>query len=86
MVGSVFAATAAWVVLGDSFGGDRIFPGGTWRHYALVAALPAAMALLLAIFFIPESPRFLARAGVLTFLANGAPSAQGGRGRFEAFF
>lgn len=64
MVGSIFAATTAWVVLGDGFGGDRIVPGGTWRHYAFVAATPAAIALMLTIFFVPESPRFLAKAGV----------------------
>lgn len=64
MVGSIFAATAAWIVLGDGFGGDRILPGGTWRHYALVAALPAATSLFLSVLFVPESPRFLAKAGV----------------------
>ncbi|CAM9548487.1 unnamed protein product [Ectocarpus sp. 6 AP-2014] len=63
MVGSVFAAIAAWVVLGDDFGGRRIFPGGTWRHYALVAALPAVTALSLTFIFVPESPRFLAKEG-----------------------
>jgi len=63
MIGSIFAATAAWVLLGDGFGGSRIVPGATWRHYALVAALPAASALLLTFIFVPESPRFLAKAG-----------------------
>lgn len=61
----MFAATSAWIILGDDFGGDRITPGGTWRHYALVAALPAATSLLLTMRFVPESPRFLAKAGVL---------------------
>eukprot|EP00903_Cladosiphon_okamuranus_P018072 g16631.t1 len=63
MVGSVFAAAAAWALLGDDFGGNRIVAGATWRHYALVAAIPAASAFLLAFFFVPESPRFLAKAG-----------------------
>lgn len=63
MIGSIFAATTAWVLLGDGFDGSRIVPGGTWRHYAMVAALPAAMALILTICFVPESPRFLANAG-----------------------
>ncbi|CAM9866041.1 unnamed protein product [Pylaiella littoralis] len=63
MVGSVFAATAAWVLLGDGFDGSRIILGGTWRQYAMVAALPAATALVLTVFFVPESPRFLAKAG-----------------------
>lgn len=64
MVGSIFAATAAWMLLGDGFDGRRILPGSTWRHYALIAALPAATALLLTFLFVPESPRFLAKAGV----------------------
>lgn len=63
MVGSIFAATAAWILLGDGFDGSRILPGSTWRHYALIAALPAATALLLTFLFVPESPRFLAKAG-----------------------
>ena len=63
MVGSIFAATAAWILLGDGFDGSRIVPGATWRHYAMVAALPAASALLLTSIFVPESPRFLAKAG-----------------------
>lgn len=67
MVGSIFAATTAWVLLGDDFGGSRIVPGATWRHYALVAAIPAASALLLTYCFVPESPRFLAKAGRSTF-------------------
>lgn len=71
MVGSIFAGTAAWVLLGDDFGGRRIVPGASWRHYALVAAIPAASALLLTYCFVPESPRFLAKAGRLTFKANG---------------
>lgn len=64
MIGSIFAATAAWILLGDGFGGDRIVPGATWRHYTLVAALPAGMALLFTVLFVPESPRFLAKAGM----------------------
>lgn len=66
MIGSIFAATTAWVLLGDGFDGSRIVPGGTWRHYAMMAALPAATALVLTIFFVPESPRFLAKAGRAT--------------------
>ncbi|CAM9347579.1 unnamed protein product [Scytosiphon promiscuus] len=62
MVGSIFAATAAWVLLGDGFDGCRILPRGTWRHYAMIAALPAAAALFLTFLFVPESPRFLAKA------------------------
>ena len=64
MLGAIFAAAAAWIVLGDGFGGDRILSGGTWRHYALLAALPAATALFLSILFVPESPRYLATTGV----------------------
>ena len=70
MVGSIFAATAAWVLLGDDFDGSRIVAGATWRHYALVAAMPAASALLLTFVFVPESPRFLAKAGQESSQAN----------------
>lgn len=70
MVGSAFAATAAWILLGDGFSGDRLVPAGTWRHYTLVAALPAGMALLLTAFFVPESPRFLAKSGMSRCFAS----------------
>ena len=63
MVGAIFAAATAWIVLGDDFGGDRIISGGTWRHYALIAAVPAATAFCLSILFVPESPRYLAKTG-----------------------
>lgn len=64
MVGSIFAAASAWVLLGNGYNGERITPQGTWRHYALVAAVPAAVTLVLAILYVPESPRFLVKAGV----------------------
>lgn len=70
MFGAIFAAAAAWVVLGDDFGGDRIISGGTWRHYALIAALPAATALFLSILWVPESPRYLAKTGVCGTVVN----------------
>lgn len=70
MVGSIFAATAAWILLGNGFAGDRIIPGGTWRHYALVAAFPSGMALVLTVVFVPESPRFLAKTGACTWFAR----------------
>lgn len=74
MVGSVFAATAAWVLLGDDFADKRIVPGGTWRHYAAVAAIPAAITLISAAWFLPESPRFLLKAGGwISYSSNSLP-------------
>lgn len=84
MLGAIFAAAAAWVVLGDDFGGDRILAGGTWRHYALIAALPVFTALFLSILFVPESPRYLAKTGVwycCRLASNGVISKYTIRGR-----
>ena len=88
MVGAIFAAAVAWVVLGDDFGGVRITAGGTWRHYALIAALPVLAALLMTILFVPESPRYLAKTGVwyccCRFASKGVvPCAVGDHGTLE---
>jgi MFS transporter, VNT family, synaptic vesicle glycoprotein 2 len=63
MIGSIYAATAAWLLLGDGFGGERITPSGTWQHYALVSGLPALLAIALTCCQLPESPRYLAGQG-----------------------
>lgn len=44
---------------GNDFSGERIWPGVTWRPFAVVCSLPAVAALLLTFFALPESPRFL---------------------------
>ena len=59
MVGSIYTAFAAWIMLGDDFSGNKILPGVTWRWFAVVSALPAIAALILTKVILPESPRFL---------------------------
>mmetsp|Transcript_30811 Transcript_30811/g.57452 ORF Transcript_30811/g.57452 Transcript_30811/m.57452 type:complete len:509 (-) Transcript_30811:162-1688(-) len=59
MVGAIFTGLVGWIMLGDDFNGDRILPGVSWRPFAVVCSLPAAVALVLTITVLPESPRFL---------------------------
>lgn len=47
MVGAIFTAFSAWIMLGKDLSGHRILPGGSWRLFAVVSALPAVAALLL---------------------------------------
>lgn len=63
MVGSIYAAVAAWIILGDNNAGERILPGGTWRIFVVIAALPVFFTLGLAIFLLTESPRYLTNKG-----------------------
>jgi MFS family permease len=58
MVGAIFVAGAAWIMLGNDANGLKIIPGSDWRWFAGVCAIPAFTAFLLALFIIPESPRF----------------------------
>ncbi|KAL6070224.1 Synaptic vesicle glycoprotein 2A [Balamuthia mandrillaris] len=51
MVGSIFAASAAWIMIGVW---DL-----SWRYFAAVAAMPSLLCFLLCLFFVPETPRFL---------------------------
>lgn len=59
MVGAVFTAFSAWIMLGDDFKGQKMIPGVGWRAFALVSALPVVLAIYLTYRNIPESPRFL---------------------------
>lgn len=63
MVGSIYAAAAAWIILGLNTQGKRILPGWTWRAFIIVAALPVFLTLALALVFLPESPRYLIQKG-----------------------
>ena len=60
MVGAIYVAFSAWIMLGDDFYGQKIMHGVGWRSFAIVSALPAIVAWFLTYFNIPESPRFLA--------------------------
>ena len=44
---------------GDDFSGNRMWPGMSWRPFAVVCSIPAAIALVLTHTILPESPRFL---------------------------
>jgi len=59
MVGAIYTAFSAWIMLGDDFSGAKIMPGVGWRAFAVVSVLPVIFALILAYTSIPESPRFL---------------------------
>ena len=55
MVGSLYAAGAAWLMIGTL--------GLSWRLFALACALPALAAAGLVALVLPESPRYLVLAG-----------------------
>ncbi len=59
MVGAIFSALSAWVLLGDDYHGDKILPHVHWRWFAFISALPAFIACILSHYKLPESPRFL---------------------------
>ena len=60
MIGSVYLALAAWLVLGDdSF---SLVPKG-WRSLMLIAAGPSAAATILIFLFTPDSASYLASVG-----------------------
>jgi len=59
MVGAIFTALAAWIMLGSDLKGDKILPSTGWRSFAAVCATPALVAFFLTYFFVSESPRFL---------------------------
>lgn len=57
MIGSIFTAGVAWILIG--------YLGLSWRIFALVCAGPATLALILGIFLLPESPRYYYAKGLL---------------------
>lgn len=59
MIGAIYTAFTAWIMLGDDASGDRIMSGLSWRHFAAVSALPAMFSFVLTYAYIPESPRYL---------------------------
>ena len=65
MVGAVFAALSAWLMLGKDIDGHKIIPGLSWRYYAAVCSLPAFVAFMLSYWYVPESPRYLIRRGLV---------------------
>jgi len=59
MVGAIFTASFAWIMLGSDFNGDKILPNTGWRSFAAVCATPALITFLLTLGCTTESPRFL---------------------------
>ena len=55
MVGSVFTATTAWLIIGV---GDL-----SWRLFVLVCAIPSSTSLAFTLYYLPESPRWLIQKG-----------------------
>ncbi|KNC48400.1 major facilitator superfamily transporter [Thecamonas trahens ATCC 50062] len=55
MVGSIFTASLAWILLGAI--------GASWRVFAAACAGPAALAFVLTLVLLPETPRFLVAKG-----------------------
>jgi len=59
MVGAIFTASVAWIMLGDDLSGNKILASTGWRSFAAVCATPALVTFVLTYFFVSESPRFL---------------------------
>lgn len=59
MVGALYTAFFAWIMLGNDLNGYKILPGVHWRAFAIVCALPAIAAFVLTFAWVPESPRYL---------------------------
>lgn len=55
MIGSILTAGAAWFMLG--------YLELSWRWFALACAFPALLLVVLTLFYLPESPRFLYNQG-----------------------
>lgn len=62
MVGAVVTAGTAWVMLGKYSNGERILQL-SWRWFAGVVGLPSFTCFVLAWWYVPESPHFLASKG-----------------------
>ncbi|KAG7389091.1 hypothetical protein PHYBOEH_007622 [Phytophthora boehmeriae] len=62
MVGAVLTAGTAWIMLGKYSDGTRILEL-SWRWFAAVVGLPSLTCFLLTLWYVPESPHFLASRG-----------------------
>eukprot|EP01038_Epipyxis_sp_PR26KG_P009256 gene9256-12471_t len=77
MVGAIYTALTAWLLLGDDINGNKIIPYTNWRIFAGTSAIPAAIAFIMTYYILPESPRYLVNnkkfkeaANVLHYLTN----------------
>ncbi|GMF15766.1 unnamed protein product [Phytophthora lilii] len=62
MVGAVVTAGTAWVMLGKYSNGERILHL-SWRWFAGLVGLPSFTCFVLTLWYVPESPHFLASKG-----------------------
>lgn len=62
MVGSVLTAGTAWIMLGNDANGHRILDI-SWRWFAAVVGFPSLICFLFTMWYVPESPHFLASQG-----------------------
>ena len=67
MVGCIYSAGVAWIMLGNDLNGRVIYEAGDWRGYALLCAVPVFLALVATYVYVPESPRFLIIKGTLIY-------------------
>lgn len=58
MVGAIFTAAVAWIMLGDTFSGIKIISSTGWRSFAAISAMPALIAFIFTAIYVPESPRY----------------------------
>ncbi|ETV92959.1 hypothetical protein, variant [Aphanomyces invadans] len=63
MVGSIFTALLAWVMLGCYWGTTIRIMNVSWRAFSVAASMPAFLTCGLIYLFVPESPRFLVAKG-----------------------
>eukprot|EP01039_Chlorochromonas_danica_P002994 gene2994-3267_t len=70
MVGAIFTAFSAWMILGKDMMGNRIWSGGNWRIFAIISAIPALVAFTLVYYKVPESPRYLLKKGEIAAAAS----------------
>ncbi|CAI5720756.1 hypothetical protein KXD40_007479 [Peronospora effusa] len=62
MVGAVLTAGTAWIMLGKYSNGEQILHL-SWRWFAGIVGLPSLTCFMLAWWYVPESPHFLASKG-----------------------
>ncbi|OQR81706.1 synaptic vesicle glycoprotein [Thraustotheca clavata] len=65
MVGSIFTACLAWVMLGTYWGSTERILNVSWRTFSATASIPAFLSCFLVYAYVPESPRYLVAKGRL---------------------
>ncbi|KAF0715173.1 Aste57867_3535 [Aphanomyces stellatus] len=63
MIGSIFTAVLAWVMLGCYWGTTTRILNVSWRAFSVCASIPCFVAFGLIYAYVPESPRYLVSKG-----------------------